>query len=169
MVLKIFWFCLTLSVLEKLKNSIFEISIIPQTLNITNYRTPSAKPINLDIIRKFIEFSLKSNCVKAMFSLTVFGILLFKGRSVLWSVQLVTGCKRVQFSLRNQKWLPYKLRSFWMVFKNLLILFNPFNDGKTEKLDFWVSNNSTNFKHQAGLKKFFVWRHPTDSFLELPT
>ena len=100
-----------------MKNSIFEISIIPQTLNITNYRTPSAKPINLDIIRKFIEFSLKNNCVKTMFSLTVFGILLFKGRSVLWSVQLVTGCKRVQFSLRNQKWLPYKLRSFWMVFK----------------------------------------------------
>ena len=88
-------FSWTLSVLEKLKNSIFEISIIPQTLNITNYRTPSAKPINLDIIRKLIEFSLKSNCVNAIFSLTVFGILLFKGRSVLWSVQLVTGCKRV--------------------------------------------------------------------------
>ena len=100
-----------------MKNLIFEISIIPQTLNITNYRTPSGKPINLDIIRKLIEFSLKSNCVNAMFSLTVFGILLFKGRSVLWSVQLVTVCKRVQFSLRNQKWLPYKLRKFWMFFK----------------------------------------------------
>ena len=53
-----FIFCA--AVLEKLKNSLFEIPIIPQTLNINNYRTTSAKSINLHIIRKFIEYSLKT-------------------------------------------------------------------------------------------------------------
>ena len=53
-------FSWTLSVLEKLKNSIFEISIIPQTLNIDNSRTTSSKSINLDIIRKHIEYSFKN-------------------------------------------------------------------------------------------------------------
>ena len=48
---------LTLSVLEKLKNSIFEILIIPQTLKINNYRTKSVKLINLHIIKKLIEYS----------------------------------------------------------------------------------------------------------------
>ena len=45
---------LTLLVPKKLKNSIFEIPIIPQTLNINNQRTTSAKSINLVIIRKLI-------------------------------------------------------------------------------------------------------------------
>ena len=44
----------------KLKNSIFEIPIIPQTLNINNQRTTSAESINLDIIKKLIEYSLKN-------------------------------------------------------------------------------------------------------------
>ena len=39
MVFKFLLFCLTLSLLEKLKNLIFEIPIIPQTLNISNSRT----------------------------------------------------------------------------------------------------------------------------------
>ena len=47
---------LTLSIPEKFKNSIFEIPIIPQTLNINNWRTASANSINLDIIRKLIDF-----------------------------------------------------------------------------------------------------------------
>ena len=55
MVFNFLKFYLTLSVLEKLKNSIFEILIIPQTLNINNWRTTSAKSINLDSIRKLIE------------------------------------------------------------------------------------------------------------------
>ena len=51
---------LTLSVSEKLKNSIFEMPIIPQTLNTNNLRTTYAKPINLRTIRKLIKYSLKT-------------------------------------------------------------------------------------------------------------
>ena len=43
----------------KSKNSISEISIIPQTLNINNKRTTSAKSINLDIVTKLNKNSLK--------------------------------------------------------------------------------------------------------------
>ena len=71
---------LTLSVPEKLKNLLFEIPIISQNLNINNKRTTIVKSINLHIIRKLIEDSLKSVVVKAMFTLTVFEILLFEGR-----------------------------------------------------------------------------------------
>ena len=39
----IYLFCLTLSVPEKSENLIFEVPIIPQTLNIDNLRTKSAK------------------------------------------------------------------------------------------------------------------------------
>ena len=67
---------LTLSVPEKLKNSIFEMPIIAQTLNISNLRTASAKSVNLHTIRKLTEYSLK-------IVLTVFEILLSEGRSVL--------------------------------------------------------------------------------------
>ena len=42
-----FLFCLTLSVPEKVKKSIPEMPIIPQTLNINNVRTTSAKSFNL--------------------------------------------------------------------------------------------------------------------------
>ena len=55
-----FWFGLTLSVRKKLKNSIFEMPVIPQTLNILNLRTTSAKSINLNTIRKLIEYSFKN-------------------------------------------------------------------------------------------------------------
>ena len=51
---------LTLSVTEKLKNSILEMPIITQTLNINNLRTTSATSINLHIIRKLVEYSLKN-------------------------------------------------------------------------------------------------------------
>ena len=44
----------------KLKNSIFEMLIIPQTLNINNSRTTRAKYISLHTIRKLIEYSLKN-------------------------------------------------------------------------------------------------------------
>ena len=50
---------LTLSLPEKLKNWIFEMPIIPQTLNINNSRTTRAKSINLHTIRKLIECSFK--------------------------------------------------------------------------------------------------------------
>ena len=61
MVFNFFWFCLTLSVTKKLKNSIFEMPIIPQTLNINNLWTTSAKSINLHTLRKLVEYSLKTN------------------------------------------------------------------------------------------------------------
>ena len=51
---------LSLSVPEKLKNSIFEISIIAQTLTINNLRTTSANSINLHTIRKLVEYFLKN-------------------------------------------------------------------------------------------------------------
>ena len=59
MFFKFFWFCLTLSVPEKLKNSIFEMQIISKTLNVNNLRATSAKSINLHTIWKLIEYFLK--------------------------------------------------------------------------------------------------------------
>ena len=56
---------LTLSVPEKLKKSIFEMPIIPQTFNINNLRPTSAKSINLHTIRKLTEYFLKNVRVKA--------------------------------------------------------------------------------------------------------
>ena len=67
---------LTLSVPEKSKNTIFEIPIIPQTLNAI------AKSINLHIIRKLIKYSLKKDFLKAMFTLSDFEIMLFEARSI---------------------------------------------------------------------------------------
>ena len=55
---------LTLSLLEKLKNSIFEMPIIPQTLNINNSTTTRTKSINPHTIRELIEYSLKKGSNK---------------------------------------------------------------------------------------------------------
>ena len=87
MVFKFFWFCVTLSVPQKIKNSIFEMPVILQTLNINNLRTTSAKSINLHTIRKLIEYSLKKPTAKAMFTLTSFEILLSEVRSLLSPAQ----------------------------------------------------------------------------------
>ena len=81
-------FRLTLLVPEKSKKSIF-------------LRPTSAKSINPLTIRKLIEYSLKNIPVKAMFTITVFEILLFEGRSVLSLTQQGTGSERV--SVKNQK------------------------------------------------------------------
>ena len=56
---------LTVSVTEKLKNSIFEIPTITQTLNINNLGTTSAKSLNLHTIRKLAEYSLKNVVAEA--------------------------------------------------------------------------------------------------------
>ena len=45
---------------KKMKSSISDIPIIPQTLSINKYRATSAKCIKLDIIRMLIECSLKN-------------------------------------------------------------------------------------------------------------
>ena len=92
---------LILSVLEKLKNKIFEIRIVLQTLKINNHRTTSAKSINLHIIRKFIKYLLKRVTMKTMFYLTVLEILLFKGRLLLGPAQRVPGSERVTFLVIN--------------------------------------------------------------------
>ena len=84
---------LTLSVPEKL---IFEMPIIPQNLNINSSRITKAKSINLHTIRKLIEYSLKSVPIKAMFTPTVFDILMSEGRSVFSPVQRGTGSERVK-------------------------------------------------------------------------
>ena len=92
---------LTLSVPEKLKYSIFEMPIIPQTLNINNLGTGSAKSINLHTIRKFNEYSLKNVLVQAMFTVTVFEMLLSRGRSVLSPAQRSTESERVKICSIN--------------------------------------------------------------------
>ena len=154
----IIWWFLTISVPKKFKKFIFEIPRIAQVLNINNLRTTSAMSINLQTIRKLIEYSLEIVLVKTMFTLTVFEILLSQGRSVLWPAQQVIGSKRVKVSVKNQKnirnllklleqWLIYKLWGFWMVF-NFMIFFNPFSPGRFEKFDLWDANNCANFKHK---------------------
>ena len=49
------------------------------------------------MIRKLIEYSLKDVVVKAMFTLTVFEILLFEGRSVLARPSGVQEAKGLSF------------------------------------------------------------------------
>ena len=84
---------LSLSVPEKMKNSIFEMSIITQILNINNLRTTSAK-IYLHTNRKLVEHYLKNVTTKAMFTLTGLDILLSEGRSALRPAQRGTGSQR---------------------------------------------------------------------------
>ena len=93
---------LTLSGPENLKISFFEMPIIPQTLNNNNLRTTNAKSINLYTVINHIKYSLKKHFLKAMFTVTVFEILLFVERTK--SLKLL------------EKWLAYKLRRFWVVF-----------------------------------------------------
>ena len=87
---------LTLSLPEKLENSIFEMLIIQQTLNINNSRTTRAKSINLHTIRKLIEYSLKEVRIKAMLTPIVLEILMSEGRSVLSPAQWGTRSERVK-------------------------------------------------------------------------
>ena len=103
MVFKLCWFCSTVSVPQNWKYSIFEIPVIPQTLNINNKRTTSANFINLHIIRKAMEYSLKEVVFKTMFIVTVLEILLLQSRSVLRSTERVPGSQRIKFSVKNKK------------------------------------------------------------------
>ena len=58
-------------------------------------RTTSGESINLHTIRKLVEYSFKNVAAKAMFTLSVFEILLPKGRSVLPPAQRSTGSETV--------------------------------------------------------------------------
>ena len=78
------------------KNSIFGTPIIPQTLNINNLRTASAKSINLHAFRKLIKYYLQNVPVKAVFTVTVFKILLYEGRLLLSPAQRGAENERVK-------------------------------------------------------------------------
>ena len=128
MVSNFFLFCLTLSVSEKLENSIFEMLIITQDLNINNLRTRSGNSINLHIIKKLVDYSLKDVAAKVMFIFTVLQISLSEDRSLLWPSQGSTATERVKILVKNpknivnllkflEKWLNYKLTKVWNVFK----------------------------------------------------
>ena len=69
MVFKIVWFCLTLSLPENLNNSIFEKPIISQILVINNSRTIRAKSVNLQTLRKWIEYNFQKLGQRACFFL----------------------------------------------------------------------------------------------------
>ena len=81
---------LTLSVPKKLKNSVFEMSIISQTLNINNFGTTNEKSYQPAYQQK----ACRIGNIKAIFTLTVFEILLFEGRSVLSLAQRSTGSEK---------------------------------------------------------------------------
>ena len=80
--------------------------IIPQTLNINNLRTASAKSINLHAFRKLIKYYLQNVPVKAVFTVTVFKILLYEGRLLLSPAQRGTGNERV----KQKKYIYIKKR-----------------------------------------------------------
>ena len=89
----------TIFLLLKLKDSIFEISIIAQILIINDQRTTSTKSINLDIIRKLIKYSIKKMLVKAMFTLVYsyhFQDIAVRRQSVLSRAHRGTGSERVK-------------------------------------------------------------------------
>ena len=110
--------------------------VIPQTLNINNLRTTSAKSIKLHTIRKFIKHSLKNARIK-VFTVTAFEILLFEDRSVLSPTQQGTGSKRV-------KVIPHKFRIYFHKrFKNF----------QSQILEVSLMNRYIIVE----LKKFFVW------------
>ena len=79
-----------------LKNSIFEMPINPQTLNINNLRTTNGKSINLHTIRELIEYSLKMFCKGNVYSY-VFEIRLSEHRPVLSPAQRGAGNERVKY------------------------------------------------------------------------
>ena len=81
----------------KIEKPDFEMPIIPQTVNINNQRTTRVKSINLEIIRKLIQYSLKNVAIKAMLTSTVFEILMSEGRSVLSPPQRGAESERVNY------------------------------------------------------------------------
>ena len=99
-----FWFCLTFSVSEKLKNSVFEIPVIPENLNTSKLRTTNTKSIKLHTIEKLITYSLKNFCVKGMFAFTVFEILQFECR-LGWYYSFISIFIAVFVTAAGQSWL----------------------------------------------------------------
>ena len=110
-------FGLTISLPEKLKNLIFEMSIITQTLSINNLRTTSAKSINLHDIRKLVEYSLK-NVISRLCLLLPFSRYCFP--KIGWDYHSPSGVQRVKglkFQWKTKKILGIcwnSLESDWL-------------------------------------------------------
>ena len=116
---------LTLSVLKASKKLIFEIPVFLQTLNINNWRTTSTKSINLHFIIKLVF--KEGFFVKAIFTLTVFEILLFEGRSVLALAQWRTGSKRNKIPVKNQNKIQRFLNCLKSIWQRFGMVFNIFD------------------------------------------
>ena len=82
---------------EKIENYNFEIPTIPQTLNINNKRTASAKSINRDVFWKAYQILFKTGFVESNI-LSAFEVLLFEARSVLWPALRFAGRERFKRS-----------------------------------------------------------------------
>ena len=81
--------------MKKLKNSIFEMSVIRQNLNINNLRTTTAKVYQPAYHYKACLIFLRKCSARVMFALLVFEMLLSQGRSILRPTQQGTWRERV--------------------------------------------------------------------------
>ena len=136
-VFKFFWFCLTLSVPEKLKNSIFEMPINPQTLNINNLRTTNGKSINLHTIRELIENSLKMFCKGNVYSY-LFEIRLSEHRPVLSPAQRGAGNERVKYGFTLNIYLYTYIYFYIYLYIYIYIYIYIYQNGLTNQIFFWV-------------------------------
>ena len=86
---------------EKQKNSVSDMPIIPQTLNINNLKTASANSINLHTIKKLVKYYLKNVSCKShvytyrFWDVSVRRLVLSSVRLVLSSALRGTKSKRV--------------------------------------------------------------------------
>ena len=62
-----------------------------------------SKFLNLDIIRKHVEYSLKKIIERAIFTLKLFEILPLEARTVLWPKEKDTRSQRVKISVKKLK------------------------------------------------------------------
>ena len=131
-------FSLTLSLLENLKNWIFEKSSIPKTLNMNILRTTIAKSINLNSIRKLVKYYSKKISSLAYYycfwedTPSKTKGLKFYGSSVKYSDFVKITWKRLTLtSLGGFKWFLF-FYFFIYLFIYVLILFNPFSNRKIE-------------------------------------
>ena len=138
--------CLTRLLLEKLKNSIFEIPIIPQALNINNYRIAS------ESLSTWISLEILSNTLlKNLWSKTMLIILLLLSRNccLKWGCYYhppsgVQGAKRLNFQWKNSKIFGFcwnYLKSDWL---SRLEGFEQFYFFKKISLQGWINGKLKN-------------------------
>ena len=85
----------------KLKNSIFEVPVIPQTYNFNNKRTATVRYINLSVNRKLIEYSKKY-------------LLMFECRSALSPAQWDTANEKIKYVSLTAVQRQNNLKIFWI-------------------------------------------------------